>query len=133
MMWIFYVLCGFLSGIVGGMGMGGGTLLIPLLTLFLGVGQHTAQGINLVVFIPMGIVAVVIHMINKLVDYKAFLFLVVPAIISSVFASNISNNLDNSTSKFIFGAFLIILSVVLLVFAIKSSKKQKKPVIKNKL
>ena len=56
-----------LSGIVGGMGMGGGTLLIPVLTIFFKFNQQNAQGINLLVFIPMSIVAVIIHMKNNLI------------------------------------------------------------------
>ena len=38
-----YVLFGFLSGVFGGLGMGGGTLLIPLLTIFLGLDQKLCQ------------------------------------------------------------------------------------------
>ena len=30
---------GFLSGIIGGMGIGGGTILIPIMTIFLGFDQ----------------------------------------------------------------------------------------------
>ena len=33
------ILFGFLAGIIGGMGMGGGTILIPLLTIFLSISQ----------------------------------------------------------------------------------------------
>ena len=39
-------LCGVAGGLLGGMGMGGGTALIPLLTLF-GVPQAAAQGVPL--------------------------------------------------------------------------------------
>ena len=53
-----------LGGIIGGMGMGGGTLLIPLLTLAAGVEQHLAQAINLMSFVPMSIVALIIHKKN---------------------------------------------------------------------
>ena len=46
------ILAGIVGGIIGGMGMGGGTLLIPILTIFLDVPQKNAQAINLVAFIP---------------------------------------------------------------------------------
>ena len=64
-LWLF--LAGLVSGIVGGMGMGGGTLLIPILTIFLSFKQKSAQAINLLVFIPMSLVALVIHIKNKFV------------------------------------------------------------------
>ena len=50
------ILAGIVGGIIGGMGMGGGTLLIPILTIFLDVEQKNAQAINLVAFIPMAII-----------------------------------------------------------------------------
>ncbi len=132
-MWFYYVLAGFCSGVLGGMGMGGGTLLIPMLTIFLGVTQHTAQGVNLLVFIPMGIVAIVIHIINKLIDYKVFLVLVLPAILTSVLASNLSNSIPNATLKLIFGIFLIVIAIYELVVAVYRTIKAKKPILKNKI
>ena len=53
----WFVVAGLVSGVLGGMGMGGGTILIPLLSIFYKIGQHTAQAINLISFIPMAIVA----------------------------------------------------------------------------
>ena len=60
MEYLWYGIAGVLSGVLGGMGMGGGTLLIPLLSLFYSVGQHTSQAVNLISFIPMAIVALII-------------------------------------------------------------------------
>lgn len=51
----FYIclVSGFVSGLLGGMGMGGGTLLIPVLTIFFSVPQKIAQSTNLLAFLPM--------------------------------------------------------------------------------
>ena len=46
------IIIGILSGIVSGAGMGGGTILILLLSFLLGIEQHVAQGANLIFFIP---------------------------------------------------------------------------------
>ena len=62
------IIAGVIGGIVAGMGMGGGTLTIPILTIFLKYEQLRAQGLNLVAFLPMSVVALVIHIKNKLVD-----------------------------------------------------------------
>ena len=59
-----YVLFGFIAGIFGGLGMGGGTLLIPLLTIFLGLDQKLCQGINLVSFLVMALFSLIIHYKN---------------------------------------------------------------------
>ena len=60
----------FLSAILGAMGLGGGFVLLIYLTAFAGVSQFEAQSINLIFFIPVAIVALVIHTKNKLVLWK---------------------------------------------------------------
>ena len=79
-MWWLFVIFGALGGILGGMGMGGGTLLIPLLTIFTNTKQKEAQGINLIVFIPMAVIALIIHFKNKLVLVKRSIFLIITPI-----------------------------------------------------
>ena len=70
---LLYIIIGVTGGVIGGMGMGGGTLLIPLLTLATGTEQHVAQAINLIAFIPLSVVALIIHARNKLLDCKYLL------------------------------------------------------------
>ena len=77
------ILFGFLAGIVGGMGMGGGTVLVPLLS-FLDMSQKTIQAINLISFLPMCCVALVFHAKNKLIEHKHVWWLIVPAIAMAV-------------------------------------------------
>ena len=64
------VLAGFFSGIIGGMGIGGGAILIPVLTVLLGIGQKQAQCANLIYFIPTAIAALSVHIKKKSVDFK---------------------------------------------------------------
>ena len=63
-------LIGFFAGIIGGMGMGGGTILIPALVLFANIDPKLAQSINLLSSIPMTLAALFIHIKNKNVEYK---------------------------------------------------------------
>ena len=52
---IGFIIAGIASGVIAGMGMGGGTLLIPALTLLLGVAQRGAQGVNMLSFLPAAV------------------------------------------------------------------------------
>ena len=54
------ILIGIVAGIVSGTGMGGGTILIFLLTFLSGIEQHVAQATNLIFFIPTSIVAIIV-------------------------------------------------------------------------
>lgn len=53
MRFLVCLLAGLAGGVLGGMGMGGGTVLIPILTMLCGVPQHMAQSVNLFSFLPM--------------------------------------------------------------------------------
>ena len=131
-----FILFGILGGVLGGMGMGGGTLLIPLLTIFLSVEQKTAQGINLIAYLPMAIIALIIHFKNKMVSTKEILWIIIPGVIASVSFSFLASSLDNQVLGFLFGIFLILIAVyeaVELAFDIKAEVKNKsKKVKKNK-
>lgn len=137
MPWFYLLIAGLCGGLVGGMGMGGGTLLIPILTMFLGIEQHLAQAINLLVFIPTGIIAVLIHAKNKLIDYKVFGIVVLPAIATAVCAALLVGKIKSETLSLLFGIFLICIGLFELYLAIKNSiknkKKIKKPILKHYL
>lgn len=122
---LWYVVAGIAGGLIGGMGMGGGTLLIPILTLLLSVGQLEAQAINLIVFIPMAIVTLIIHVKNKLVDFKKLLFSLPLAIVLAVAGALLVKKIDESILKTTFGVFMLIVGVVFLLKAILMSLVEK--------
>ena len=122
MEFIWYVFAGLLSGILGGMGMGGGTVLSPLLNIFYGVSQHAAQAANLISFIPMAIVALIIHLKNKLVEFKKVLFIICPGVIACVFGCYLARLISGDLLGRLFGGFLILLSIFQFVTEIKKNK-----------
>ena len=125
MNFIYLIIAGLVSGIVGGMGMGGGTLLIPILTIFLSFKQKNAQAINLLVFIPMALVALIIHIKNKLVDFKVGIPVVISGVIFSVLGSLLASVLSNEILQKIFGVFLLAVGINQAVQTIISLKKSK--------
>ena len=87
MSFLIFLLCGIAGGVLGGMGMGGGTLLIPLLTAVCGVKQTAAQGVNLLCFLPMSAVALAVHAKSGLLKKEGLAFLTVPALLFSALFS----------------------------------------------
>ena len=110
MNYIWFLIVGVVGGVLGGMGMGGGTLLIPLLTIFLSISQIESQGFNLLTFLPMSIVAIIIHIKNKMIQLKGVWIVAVSGLVSSVFASFWASRLEDYVLGKCFGIFLIILS-----------------------
>jgi len=66
--WLLPALAGFGTGILSAWGVGGGTLLLLLMTLFLGVDQTQAQGINLLYFLPTAGISLLEHRKNGYLD-----------------------------------------------------------------
>lgn len=135
-MWIWFIIAGLSGGVIAGMGMGGGTLLIPILTLLLGVEQKISQSINLIVFIPTAIIALIIHYKNKLVDTKVGLLIIATGILSSLFMSYIATTISNEDLRKYFGVFLIIIGLFQMYDSIIQYKTEnflpKKLLIKSK-
>lgn len=127
--WLWFIVAGVGSGVVAGMGMGGGTLLIPVLTIFLSVSQSSAQAINLLAFLPCAVVSLIIHIKNKLVDFKVGIPIIISGIVTSVLASVLAVNTKNETLQILFGVFLLLVGAqqitVILVDFIKQKLNKK--------
>lgn len=93
------------------MGMGGGAVLIPVLTIFLGVEQHVAQAANLIAFLPMAAFSLKVHRDNGNLDTDGVWGLIVPALITSVLGSLAAAFLPSDVLRKLFGAFLVFLAV----------------------
>ena len=122
---MWYVIAGLCGGVVAGLGMGGGTLTIPILTILLSVKQKSAQGINLLGFIPLAVVALIIHSKTYIIALTGMLF--------GVGTSFLAGQISNKWLGKLFALFLIGLAVWQTVQAIKNGKKANKKATKNDL
>jgi hypothetical protein len=119
------ILIGVVSGIVSGTGMGGGTILIFLLTFTCGVEQHIAQATNLIFFIPTSIVAIIVNIKNKNIDLKMAIIISIFGILGAIIGANLSIKTDVKMLKKYFGIFLAIIAIHEIYTIIKENKKIK--------
>ena len=75
------------AGVISGMGMGGGTLLIPALTLLMGIPQRQAQGVNMLSFLPAAAVALYIHKKEGRLELKSSLPVIAAGIVGALFGA----------------------------------------------
>ena len=120
------VLIGIISGIVSGTGMGGGTILIFLLSFMLEIEQHTAQATNLIFFIPTSIVAIIVNLKNKNIDTKQAIIISIFGVLGAIIGANIAIYMDVKILKKGFGIFLIFVTMNEIYSIIKLYKKDKK-------
>lgn len=119
------IVTGTISGIISGIGMGGGTILIVLLVYALGINQHVAQASNLIFFIPTAIISVIINIKQKLLDLKTGIIVGVSGILGAIIGALISKNINDNLLKKIFGIFLVIIVIHEIYSYIKLYIKQK--------
>lgn len=124
-MTVWLIVFGFISGILGGMGMGGGTLLIPLLN-FLDIEQQTIQAINLISFLPMACVALGLHFKNKLVKPRRTLWMIAPACAFCILGALLTKNTSSEVLKICFGVFMLLLGVWQLILSVRQMVKERK-------
>lgn len=122
MAFYWYLILAFLGGIPAGMGMGGGTVTIPLLTLAGGVSQKVAQCANLFAFLPMSIGALKKHADSGLLVKDGLVPILLPALLFSGASSLIVAYLPGELLAKAFGVFLIGLGI----FTLKSALVDKK-------
>lgn len=124
------IFIGVISGIVSGMGMGGGTILIFLLTFVCNIEQHIAQATNLIFFVPTSIIAIIVNIKNKNIDIKLGIYTAIFGILGAIIGANIAIYTDVNKLRKLFGIFLIIIVLHEIYSIYKGYKKEK--IEKNK-
>ena len=105
------MLAGFATGVITGFGIGGGTLLVLWLTMVRKTDQLAAQGINLLYFLPSAACALVSHIKNRRVVWRAVVFCTVAGAPTTVFSALFAAGIDTSLLRRIFGGFLVVVGV----------------------
>ena len=120
------IIIGLVAGIISGIGMGGGTVLIFLLTTISGLEQHIAQAINLIFFIPTSISAIIVNIKNKNIDFQLAWTISICGIIGAIIGAKMSVNTNVETLKKYFGYFLAIIALHEIYTLIREYRNRKK-------
>lgn len=100
-----------LAGAAGAMGIGGGSVFLLYLTAFAGLDQMKAQGINLVFFIPIAVIALVIHCKNHLVRWRTALLCLLAGIPAVFLGYAAANYMGSALLRKAFAVFLLLLGL----------------------
>ena len=102
------LLAGILSGFIGGMGLGGGAVIIIYLTVFKDTEQLTAQGINLLFFVPIALTALLIYAFKKQIKWKTVLPFMLCGLLGAAIGFWLSDIIPVDYLSKVFGGFLIV-------------------------
>lgn len=97
------------------MGIGGGTILVPILIYFFHTAQITAQGVIMTIFLPTAAIALYTHYKNGYLRIDIASYLALGALIGAIIGAILANNLSNTFLSKIFGIFLLISALAQLL------------------
>lgn len=104
---LLLALAGFATGILSAWGIGGGTLLLLVMTLFLGVEQTQAQGINLLYFLPTALTSLLGHARAGYLDRTLLRTAIPIAVPAALAAAWLATRVDTAVLRRPFGLFLL--------------------------
>ncbi len=116
MSWVWAVLASFFGAVISALGMGGGGILLIYLTVYLGMSQLEAQGINLVFFLPVAAVALCVHAKHKLIRWKMVLPFVALGLPGVWLGAWLAQKVGSELLSKLFGGFLLIIGIRELSF-----------------
>ncbi len=109
MIWSFTA--AFFTGVFASLGVGGGMILIIYLTVFGGFDQISAQGVNLIYFIPIALLAVIIHTKNGLIRWKAIIPSLITGILFAAAGCLAAKYIGSPALKKVFAVFILLIGI----------------------
>ena len=106
---------GLAVGVLAGMlGVGGGIVLVPALTLAMGVSQHSAQGVSLVAIVPTALVGAVAHRRAGNLALWVAIAVGTVSVAAAVLGAYLSGLVDSGLLRRAFGVLLVVMAISIL-------------------
>ncbi len=108
---------GTLAGAFSGLfGVGGGTVIVPLLILWFGYGERLATGTSLAAIVVIGLLGALAQGgIYGNVHVDTGLLLAIPAVIGVVLGTAIQQRIPQQTVSYLFAALLVAIAIELIL------------------
>lgn len=106
------LIAGFASGYVG---VGGGFVMVPLMTAWLGIPMKRTSGTSLIAIIILAVPGVIQQAFLGHIDYLAGIMLCVGAIPGAVLGARLVPRVPERTLRFIFAGLLAVAAVMLVI------------------
>lgn len=113
--WLSGLLAGGITGLISAFGLGGGTLLLLWLTLFGGMPQQTAQGVNLLYFLPVSAASLPAHIRNGYLKKGPVLWAAGAGVLTAAGAAFLATGLETEILRKCFGGYLLAMGLVELL------------------
>lgn len=114
-LWVMALVVGAVAGVLSGLlGIGGGAVMVPAMTLLMGLSQHVAQGTSLLVIIPTALSGSITHFRMGTIRLQTAGWLSVGSVLSAVAGAILALASPDQLLRFLFGAYLAFTAVRML-------------------
>ena len=97
-------------------GVGGGTIIVPLLILWFGYGERLATGTSLAAIVPIGLLGALAQGgIYGNVHVVTALLLAIPAVVGVVLGTAVQQRISQRAVSLLFAALLVAISIELII------------------
>lgn len=103
-------------------GVGGSVLMVPFMTLVLGLGQHASEGTALLVVVPTAVAGVLAHTGRGYVDYRAAAFLAAGGVVGAFAGSRTALAVPEDSLELYFGLFLVLVGIRMVVHGLRRKR-----------
>lgn len=120
-------LIGLVAGVASGLaGVGGGVIMVPAMVFFLDFSQHLAQGTSLLAIGFTSVAGTVVNRRNANVDTRLALTIGVIGAGVAFIAARLANLVDGDLLRQLFGGFVLVSGIRMLVQTLRSEKTSTK-------
>ncbi len=118
---VTYIIAGLAMGLLSALvGVGGGIILVPILSVFIGLAQVAAQGLSLVVMAPISAVGAARHARHGYTDWAAGIALGIGGAIMSPITAQLALNMPTTILPILFALLLVFTAGQLVYKTVKS-------------
>lgn len=105
-------LIGFINGLFGS---GGGALLVPFLERMLKVEEHKAHATAIATILPLSIMSSLVYIKHDVIEWDVLLYVSLGGIVGGIIGAKLLNKISAKWLHRIFGAFLIVASIRMII------------------
>lgn len=110
------IIIGIVTGFANGLfGAGGGTIVVPAIEKFLNVEAHKAHATAIAIILPLSILSTFIYVKGVSIDFKMIMYVSIGGVIGGFIGAKFLNKLSSKWLHKIFGIFMIVAAVRMIL------------------
>ena len=133
--WYLYILAGLAAGIMSSMfGVGGGIVMVPLLTIAFAFGQKSAQGMSLFIMLPIALAGALRYKFNPdiPINLPVCVMMAIGGIVGAMIGTHLVFNISEAVLKRMFAVFIIITGIHMFMKSYAKPASKEPPHVEDK-